>query len=125
MLVHHHFIYQGEVNRKDINETSGQLLIQFLYDLTTLIKMEVLIAPAVAFSQHKAWTGLIGIVTSHISFHYWTIEQRLQLDIYSCKAFDVEILIHYLRNFWQLTEEHALFIKREFNQNFKITNLNE
>lgn len=75
------------------------------------------------FNHNDAWTGLIGIVTSHISFHYWTIEQYVQLDIYSCKEFDLEKTKAFLDNFWNASDQKILFINREAGQDFVVNKI--
>lgn len=120
-IIHHHLIYQAKVDRTDLNENSTEVLENFLCDLVALIEMQILIRPQVAFSHQKAWTGIVGIVTSHISFHYWTIDNYLQLDIYSCKEFDVAKTISFLNYFWKSTEVKSLFIKRGIEDDFTIT----
>lgn len=122
-IIHHHLIYQAKVNRADIGEDSNNILEKFLYDLVEQIGMQILIHPQVAFSHQKAWTGIVGIVTSHISFHYWTVEKQLQLDIYSCKEFDVNKTIQFLNDFWKSNEVKALFVERDTKEDFKITKL--
>lgn len=122
-IIHHHLIYQAKVNRNNIGEESGELLEKFLYDLVDLIGMQILIHPQVAFSHQKAWTGIVGIVTSHISFHYWTIEEYLQLDIYSCKEFNASKVIDYLNEFWRSKAVKTLFIERGVDDDFKIIRL--
>lgn len=119
-LIHHHLIYQAHVNRIDLNEHSTDLLETFLYDLVKFIEMEILIPPQVVFSHQKAWTGIVGIVTSHISFHFWTIESYLQLDIYSCKQFDVYKTISFLNEFWNSKNVKTLFIQRGEEDDYKI-----
>ena len=69
---------------------------------------------------YLSWTGLIGIITSHISFHYWTKEKYLQLDIYSCKEFNIEKTRKFLKDFWKSSEEKILFIERNSGEEFKI-----
>jgi S-adenosylmethionine/arginine decarboxylase-like enzyme len=119
-LVHHHLIYQAKVGRDDLGKDSEKILNKFLLDLVKEIDMEVLIDPIFKFSKNHAWTGLMGIITSHISFHYWTIEQYVQLDIYSCKNFDLEKTKIFLDNFWKASEQKILFINREPDQDFVI-----
>ena len=119
-IVHHHLIYQAKVERNDFDESAEEILKKFLYDLVKEIKMEVLIEPVLSFSQQKAWTGLVGIVTSHIAFHCWTIEKYLQLDIYSCKQFDKNATIKFLNDFWNVNDYKALLIDREIGQDFQI-----
>ena len=119
-LVHHHLIYQAKVGRKDLGKGAEEALKQFLFDLVKEIDMQVLINPVLKFSHNNAWTGLIGIVTSHISFHYWTNEQYVQLDIYSCKEFDLLQAKSFLDAFWKSSEQKILFINREQGKDFII-----
>ena len=122
-IVHHHLIYQAKVGRLDINENSEELLESFLYDLLRVIDMQCLIPAQLKFSHQKAWTGIIGIITSHIAFHYWTIERYIQLDIYSCKVFDKKKAVEFLNEFWKASEIRTLFIDRKINKDFEIENL--
>jgi len=121
-IIHHHLILQSKVSAI-YQQDKFDVLKMFLLNLVDEIEMECLIEPQLKFSQHKAWTGLIGIVTSHISFHYWTIESYLQLDIYSCKAFPVDRTIKFVDNFWKLDNPKLLFIEREPEKEFVIKNL--
>ena len=119
-IVHHHLIYQAEVTNQSLGANSEKELRKLLYDLLTEINMACLIPAQLKFSRQKAWTGIIGIVTSHISFHYWTIEKYVQLDIYSCKPFNKRKAIKFLNNFWQAKNVQAIFINRKTGQEFKI-----
>ncbi len=122
-LVHHHLIYQAKVGRNDLAENAEAILKEFLYAIVKEIDMEVLIDPVLKYSCNDAWTGLIGIITSHISFHYWTHEQYVQLDIYTCKGFELEKAKTFLDRFWQATEQKILFINRESGKDFVIDRL--
>ncbi len=119
-IVHHHLIYQAKVGRGDLGKDAEAPLKQFLYDLVQEIDMQVLIDPVLKFSHAQAWTGLIGIITSHISFHYWTVEQYVQLDVYSCKEFDVEKAKGFLDKFWKASEQKILFIDRNPDEEFAV-----
>ncbi len=120
-IVHHHLIYQATVGRTDLGADAETKLKQFLYDLLEEIDMQELIPAQLKFSHQKAWTGLLGIITSHISFHYWTVEQYVQLDIYSCKAFDKAKTVTFLDEFWQAQGTKTLFIDREMGGDFEIS----
>lgn len=119
-LVHHHLIYQAKVGRTDLGEGSGEKLRIFLHELVEEIDMQVLIDPVTKFSKNLAWTGLIGIITSHMSFHYWTLEKYVQLDIYSCKEFNVEKAKKFLDKFWEASDQKILFINRNPDEEFSI-----
>lgn len=120
-IVHHHLIYQANVGRNDLGEGAENELREFLYALLKEIDMKELIPAKFKFSHQKAWTGIMGIVTSHISFHYWTIEQYVQLDIYSCKEFNKEKAVQFLNQFWEATNTKTLFIDRDLDEEFKIS----
>jgi S-adenosylmethionine decarboxylase len=120
LIHHHHLIYQSSV-RNYFGQDAENILQQFLYGLVEAIDMECLIPAQLKYSQHQAWTGLIGIVTSHIAFHYWTREKYLQLDVYSCKPFDKDIVISFIHNFWDAENVKTLFINREIGKEFEIS----
>ena len=96
MIVHHHLIFQASVTKERNNKKD---LKKFLEETVRKLKMQILIPAQVAFSHQEAWSGIIGIVTSHISFHYWVKEGYVQADIYSCKEFDRKEAIHYFIDF--------------------------
>jgi S-adenosylmethionine decarboxylase len=123
VIVHHHFIYQARVGNDELGAESEKVLEQFLYDLLEAVEMKCLIPTQLKFSHQKAWTGIVGIVTSHIAFHFWTIEKYVQLDIYSCKPFDKQKAVKFLNNFWKASDVRALFIDREAGKKFKIEEL--
>lgn len=122
-IVHHHLIFQGNVNiiQDSITEIN---LKKFMKDLLSLLNMNVLIEPQFKLSKQRAWTGIMGIITSHISFHYWIDERYLQLDIYSCKQFDKEKAITFIKNFWKSNEGKVLFIDRKPKEDFIIEKIN-
>lgn len=119
-LKHHHLIYQAKVGRDDLGISEEDKLRIFLLELVKIAGMEVLIEPVFKFSKNMAWTGLIGIITSHMSFHYWTDEQYVQFDLYSCKDFDTEKVVSYLNEFWRASEQKVLFIDREQGKEFTV-----
>ena len=119
-LVHHHLLYQAKVGNESLGENSEAELRQFLSDLLKEIGMECLIPAQLKLSHQKAWTGIMGIITSHIAFHFWTQERYVQLDIYSCKDFDRKKTVEYLDNFWKAEDSKSLFIDREIGKDFEI-----
>jgi S-adenosylmethionine/arginine decarboxylase-like enzyme len=118
-IVHHHLIYQAKVGNH-FGEDSEEELRKFLYDLLDVIDMKCLIPAQFKFSHQKAWTGMVGVITSHVAFHYWTVENYIQLDIYSCKKIDRKKAINFLNYFWKSSDVKALFIDRDIDKNFDI-----
>lgn len=124
-LTHQHLIYQSEVNNVQLLKTSGleNIFEKFLYSLLKEINMSCLMPPQIKISHLNAWTGMVGIITSHIAFHYWVNEKYVQLDIYSCKKFDNKKAIDFISKFWQSTNVKAILINRKMEEDFKITKL--
>lgn len=122
-IVHHHLLFQSRV---DIAPDSLQEedLKKMMTDLLTLLDMTCLIEPTFKLSHQKAWTGIMGIITSHIAFHYWVNEQYVQFDIYTCKQFDRQKAVDFLKNFWKGKEGKVMFIDREMGKDFQIERLN-
>ena len=118
-IVHHHLIYQAKTSNH-FGEDSEEELRKFLYNLLEIIDMKCLIPAQMKLSHQKAWTGIVGVITSHVAFHYWTIENYIQLDIYSCKEFGRDKAINFLNKFWGSSDVKTLFIDRAVGEDFKI-----
>ncbi len=113
-------LYQARTRNNYTDNKSKEVLEHFLYELVDEIDMQVLIPAQLEFSHQKAWTGIVGIITSHISFHYWTIEKCVQMDIYSCKEFDKNKATNFMSEFWDAYDIRTLFIDRETGKGYKI-----
>lgn len=122
-IVHHHLIIQCKVNIIP-DSLKEEDLRKFMEELLEVIDMKALIKPQAKLSHQKAWTGVMGIITSHMAFHYWVDEQYLQLDIYSCKNFDKNKAINFIKKFWKAKDGRVLFINREVGKDFDIEKIN-
>ena len=111
MIVHHQTIVVATVQRQpcDIN---CEDLSKFLSELVEEIKMNALFEPIVIDGKY-GFTGIVGIVTSHIAFHYFDEGQTLHFDVYSCKEYDIVALINFLDQYWAISKADILFIKRD------------
>ena len=98
-------------------------LISFLNNLIKEIDMQVLIDPQVQLGPF-GYTGIAGIVTSHIAFHYFYESKTLQLDIYSCKKYDVLKAIKYVDLFWHIVDAEITTIERDKTVKIKIFEYN-
>jgi S-adenosylmethionine/arginine decarboxylase-like enzyme len=111
MIVHHQTIVVATVRRKT-PEIDCDNLRTFLSGLTESIAMQRLFDP-IAIHGKFGFTGIVGIVTSHIAFHYFDADQTLHLDVYSCKPYDLKRLIEYTDAYWQIEHADVLFIRRD------------
>lgn len=78
-----------------------QYVFQVLNDLPDAIGMTKIIQPYVfpysgLIPEDKGITGMVVIAESHITFHSFTEKDYFFFDIFSCKHFDVEVVVDYI-----------------------------
>ena len=100
-LDHKHLLISATVDNppKKVSELNA-----WLKHLCNLIDMEIITGPHSVYLSEKGnrgVTGIVGISTSHIAVHFWDEEEpaKVQLDVYSCKQFDIINVIDHLRQF--------------------------
>lgn len=109
--VHHHLLVIAKCRRDPSAANLKDSLTRFLRHFIDSIEMHVLIDPVVQRGPY-GFTGIAGIVTSHIAFHYFEMGQILQFDVYSCKPYDVDAVFAELERFWDIEDASAIFISR-------------
>jgi S-adenosylmethionine/arginine decarboxylase-like enzyme len=87
----------------------------FLADLIKRIKMEVLVPPQSVYCYDEGNEGITAftiITTSHIALHIWDKDGIAQLDVYSCKNFDPNVVYDLLDAYMGvLTVSSALVLR--------------
>jgi len=97
-LVHHHLVLSAKVANPPTTFKQGR---EWLAALVQQLDMQIL-APATgaycSIAGNRGLTVLIPITTSHITMHTWDEQDpaRIELDVYSCKPFDVRTILHHL-----------------------------
>lgn len=109
-LVHVHTLVNATVAR-EASDIRCDELREFLSGLIKAIEMQALFEP-IALQGKYGFTGVAGIVTSHIAFHYFTENRMLQLDVYSCKEYDVSKLMETISEYWSITKAEILVVDR-------------
>lgn len=77
----------------------------YLSELSTRINMTELLEPVTHRSDQYGWAGWIHWETSGAHFYAW--EQPLlffSVDIYTCKAFDVQTAVEFTREFFKASD---------------------
>jgi S-adenosylmethionine/arginine decarboxylase-like enzyme len=83
----------------------------FSKDFIAEVGMHVLIEPRIQLGPY-GFTGVAGIVTSHIAFHYFQASRTLQFDLYSCRPYDLLKVVKALDRFWKMRHANILFLNR-------------
>ena len=111
--VHKHLLVKAEVVSAPKNYRT---LNDWLTRLVSAIDMKVCIEARSVYVDepgNRGLTGQVGIETSHIAIHIWDEESPafIQMDVYSCKDFNPEIIPEFL-NEWTVLNYESLLIDR-------------
>ena len=94
-----------------------KLIKQILKELPLKINMHTLTRPKVIKATPKVWdtgglTGFIILNESNISIHTYPNEGKFYLDIFSCKEFDINTAVDYLKDKLKFTNFKKTLLKR-------------
>jgi S-adenosylmethionine/arginine decarboxylase-like enzyme len=114
MPYHKHILIKAYANKAP--QTDEQELNTWLEDLVRAIDMKVVIPPRSVYVEalgNAGLTGSVNIETSHAAIHIWCEESPnlVQLDVYSCKDFEVTDVLSKLRE-WDLVKYHYWLVDR-------------
>lgn len=114
MLKHEHLLIRSEV----ANAPCGiEYTERWMRTLVDDLGMEIMIGPFGEYSTLEGNEGLtmgVCITTSHIMLHVWDrcTPAIVQLDVYSCKAVDKNVVMKALSAFHPINTEYK-FLDRE------------
>jgi S-adenosylmethionine/arginine decarboxylase-like enzyme len=109
MLEHLHLLVQGTAT-KLLSESD---IKNFILDLIQKIDMDILGGPHIYRSDLKGnegYTAITAITTSHVVIHTWDTG-LIQLDVYSCKKFDILDIAEMLKTL-SITDIKIKFLDR-------------
>ncbi len=115
-LDHKHLLLRAEVmncpKEDSLHETLG-----WMKQLITKIDMRLMQGPSISYVDqpgNRGTTCMALIETSHIVIHIWDEPNPgiLQLDIYSCKKFDLKCVIAHLKEYFNVTKIQYKFLDR-------------
>lgn len=92
-----------------------ELIFRFLDTLPERIGMEKIGPPQMTCfdaEENKGITGIVMIVTSHISIHTYSNRNCFFMDVFSCKPFDTKVLKEYIEKFFEVTHMEVQEVTR-------------
>lgn len=113
-LNHLHLLVTAFVDRSPLTAQAGEAWLRKLVDI---IDMQILMDAQAIYCEdlgNEGVTGIVGLTTSHASFHSWHEAERpfIMADVYSCREFDPEAVFEHLKEFG-MTECSFMLIDRE------------
>lgn len=96
------------------------LLRQMLDSIPTLIGMTKISEPFVfkyVCDKPEEWgiSGFVFIAESHISFHTFVERSYINIDVFSCRDFDIDQAIKHFQDKLQLTKYKSYLVNRSWN----------
>ena len=117
MIEHKHLLIRAEVLNCPKKDEMGYVLSWMTY-LNTSINIKLMQGPNISYVDQKGNRGITCmalIETSHIVLHIWdeTEPGLFQLDVYSCKSFDMGIVIKSLNESFKINKLQYKFLDRK------------
>ena len=115
-LDHKHLVLRAEVNNCPKEESLHEIL-SWMKSLIEKIDMKLMQGPSISYVDqpgNRGTTCMALIETSHIVIHIWDEPTPgiLQLDIYSCKEFNLNEVILHLEEYFTISKMQYKFLDR-------------
>ncbi len=109
-----HLMVDGETRKPVKPETIRHILT----DLPQRIDMHILEGPHIirGVPENPGYTGIEVIDKSHIAIHTFSENNSISVDVYSCKPFDAQKVIEYLKDQIEFSEITMRVIEREITK---------
>ncbi len=97
--------------------SNSKFIENFLLELVKMTEMKAITKPKVLYYEHEekeesGVTGFIIISDSHASIHTYPFKKSLYFDLFSCKEFNSEKIINYVRETFKPKSIKKLLIQR-------------
>lgn len=117
ILEHKHLLVRAEVNNCPSRDDLGYVLT-WMNTLITKIDMKLMQGPHISYVEQEGNRGITCmalIETSHIVLHIWDEQDPglFQLDVYSCKLFDLDVVISSLKDSFDVIKLQYKFLDRK------------
>ena len=117
ILEHKHLLVRAEVNNCPTKDDLGYVL-SWMNNLISTIDMKLMQGPNISYVDqigNRGITCMALIETSHIVLHVWDEQSPglFQLDVYSCKSFDLNIVLSCLKDSFNITKLQYKFLDRK------------
>jgi S-adenosylmethionine/arginine decarboxylase-like enzyme len=116
---HKHLLISSEFTKTPFIDT--EFTKSWIRDLVKKIDMKILYSPRAVRCDKEGNEGISAfclITTSHICLHSWekTEPNLVQLDVYSCKDYDKNIVIKEMNKFKPLSLKYKFIDRLEFDE---------
>jgi len=93
---------------------------EFMRGMVKHVRMKVMIDPVTAWCNdlgNEGITSTVILTTSHCTLHIWNFDEpndsMMQFDLYSCAPFEVDEVMEYICNHFEIKSAGYKFLDRE------------
>jgi len=120
-LDHKHLVLRAEVTDCPAEESLHEIL-EWMKLLIKKIDMKLMQGPAITYVDqpgNRGTTCMALIETSHIVIHIWDESNPglVQLDIYSCKEFDLDTVMNHIKQYFNVAKLQYKYLDRTSGMN--------
>ena len=120
-LNHKHLVLRAEVTDCPAEESLHEIL-EWMKLLIKKIDMKLMQGPAITYVDqpgNRGTTCMALIETSHIVIHIWDESNPglVQLDIYSCKEFDLDTVMNHIKQYFNVAKLQYKYLDRTSGMN--------
>jgi S-adenosylmethionine decarboxylase len=121
-LRHHLIVDVVNVDFDKLNEKN--FLIEIIYKIVELINMKILFGPKIikGVEENPGLSAFCVIDFSHISIHTFTKSNEFYLDIFSCKPFNKNKVIQYIKKVLNVKNNQIFIAQPKYNFQLKGRN---
>ena len=122
-MQHNHLLVNATFEKTPFSNT--EFTKEWISDLVKKIDMQILYAPRAVRCDKEGNEGVSAfclITTSHISLHSWekTNPNLVQLDVYSCKFFDKDLVLNLIKDFSPSSLSFKFLDRSNFNNEYTL-----
>ena len=115
-LDHKHLVLRAEVSDCPAEDSLHEIL-DWMKTLIKKIDMKLMQGPAISYVDQPGnrWTTCMALIeTSHIVIHIWDEPNPglIQLDIYSCKEFNLDVVMKHIKDYFNVLNMQYKFLDR-------------
>jgi S-adenosylmethionine/arginine decarboxylase-like enzyme len=117
---HQHLLVKATIRKAT---KSTEEINQWFRELVKKVGMVVVAGPTSVYIDelgNEGLTGTVTLATSHASIHIWDASNPMcfQFDIYSCKCYDIQIVIDHLNEQFDMIDFD--FVEIDRNEKMKV-----
>ena len=116
---HLHLLINADIKNPP-DQTDCNKVSEFMRGMVNHVRMRIMIDPVTAWCDdlgNEGITSTVILTTSHCTLHIWNLPEphnsKMQFDLYSCASFEVDEVLDFINQNFQVVSAGYKFLDRE------------